>query len=112
MSTVVVAQLVEVAGCKPAGCGFESRPSPHLQGDAMRPHHQLPCVRMSLTGDVVVDFRYPPHETKIWIEVHQRRTPEQALFVDNVCVYQGDFVSKEAAVHKLAAQRYIARPLP
>lgn len=75
----------------------------------MRAHQQLPCIRMQLTGELVVDFRYSTHpggaepETNIWVEVWKRRDPDAALFIDDKCVHKGAFKSEEAAMVKLRA---------
>lgn len=70
----------------------------------MKPYQQVACIRLSITGQVMVDYRFPAltgsimdSEAQVWREVWHRRDPQLALFIDGDCVECGGFASMEAA---------------
>lgn len=55
----------------------------------MRPHQQLPCIRVAPDGTAVCEFRTPPHAVDIWLEFNKRRRPDHALVVRGEVVWLG-----------------------
>lgn len=55
----------------------------------MRPHQQLPCIRVAPDGTAVCEFRAPPDAVALWQEFNKRRRPDHALVVGAEVVWLG-----------------------
>lgn len=57
----------------------------------MRPWQQVPCLRLSPSGELTVTFRYPGEEVELWLSFCRRHHKGDALIVGDEVRELGTF---------------------